>query len=151
MEVSAPGMATRFAGVSMVPGRITFAVMPASLFSSATVRISDTSAAFDALYAPTPAPGASAARLPMATMRPLLALRIRGITARKMWNELMRFMSNMRCKVASSVSATIVPPENPPTVWASRSIFPNREMTVSAAFFAASRLSSAAGSAVKLG
>jgi hypothetical protein len=36
----------------MVPGRITFAVIPASLFSSATVFISDTSAAFDALYAP---------------------------------------------------------------------------------------------------
>src|ERR1700722_711681 len=49
VEVSAPDMALRLAGVSIVPGRITFAVMPACLFSSATVRISDTSAALDAL------------------------------------------------------------------------------------------------------
>jgi len=44
VDVSAPGMSLRLAGVSMVPGRITLAVMPASLFSSATVRISETSA-----------------------------------------------------------------------------------------------------------
>ena len=35
---SAAGIALRFAGVSIVPGKIRFAVSPASLFSSATVR-----------------------------------------------------------------------------------------------------------------
>src|SRR5690242_12444863 len=48
-DVSAPGMALRLAGVSMVPGRMTLAVMPASLFSSATVFMSEENAAFDAL------------------------------------------------------------------------------------------------------
>ncbi len=42
----------------------------------------------------------------MAMMRPAFALRMCGSTARKMWNALFRFMSNMRWKVASSVSAT---------------------------------------------
>src|SRR6267154_703557 len=40
LEKSASGMNFRFAGVSIVPGRITFAVNPASLFSRATVRTS---------------------------------------------------------------------------------------------------------------
>src|ERR1700684_3909210 len=59
-DVSAPGMAWRLPGVSMVPGRIVLAVMPASLFSSATVSMSDENAALDALYAPMVAAGASA-------------------------------------------------------------------------------------------
>jgi hypothetical protein len=48
-DVSAPGISLRLARVSMVPGRMIFAVMPATLFSMATVRISKTNAAFDAL------------------------------------------------------------------------------------------------------
>src|SRR6266702_8859454 len=40
LEKSALGMDLRFTGVSIVPGKITFAVSPASLFSSATVRTS---------------------------------------------------------------------------------------------------------------
>src|SRR5438094_6278406 len=67
---SALGIDLRLAGVSIVPGRITFAVSPASLFSSATVLIRETMAAFEALYAPTPALGSSAARLPIAMIRP---------------------------------------------------------------------------------
>ena len=51
-------------------------------------------------------------------------------------------MSNMRWKVASSVSATAWPPEKPPTRWARTSILPKRETTVAAAFWAASRPSS---------
>ena len=39
LEKSAFGMAFRLAGVSMVPGKITFAVRPQSLFSSAAVLI----------------------------------------------------------------------------------------------------------------
>ena len=46
---SAPGIAARFTAVSMVPGKTRFAVIPNSLFSSAIVFTSETSAAFDAL------------------------------------------------------------------------------------------------------
>src|SRR6266403_2802516 len=69
-EKSALGMALRFAGVSIVPGRTTFAVSPAALFSSATVRIRLTNADLNVTYAPRPACGSTAARLPIATMRP---------------------------------------------------------------------------------
>src|SRR5271157_3438587 len=51
-EKSAFGMDLRFAGVSIVPGKITLAVSPASLFSRATVFIRETMAALEALYAP---------------------------------------------------------------------------------------------------
>src|SRR5213080_3842569 len=81
---SAAGMAVRFLGVSMVPGRITFAEIP--LFSSATVRIKDTKAAFDAEYAPIDATGSAAIRLPIARMTPEPCERICGITAPSMWN-----------------------------------------------------------------
>ena len=64
--------------------RIVFAVMPASLFSRAAVLISETIAALDALYAPTPGPGSSAARLPIATRRPSPVWRRAGMVARKM-------------------------------------------------------------------
>src|SRR5581483_2552191 len=83
VRVSACGMALRFAGVSMVPGRIAFAVIPRSLFSAATVRINETNAAFEALYAATIGPGLSAARLAIAMILPLPACRMCGITARK--------------------------------------------------------------------
>src|SRR5208282_943350 len=84
LETSAFGIVLRLAGVSMVPGKITFAVRPASLFSSAAVLIRDTIAAFEALYAPTPAPGSNAARLPIAINRPLAVCRSNGIDARRM-------------------------------------------------------------------
>src|SRR5438270_2201704 len=73
-ETSAPGMALRLAGGSIVPARMTLAVMPASLYSRATVRISDTSAALDALLARTVGPGISVSRLSLAMMRPALSL-----------------------------------------------------------------------------
>ena len=75
-------MAFLFAGVSIVPGRMTLARTSASLFSAATVLICDTMAAFDALYAPTPTPGSTAARLPMAMIRPFPAWRSAGSVAR---------------------------------------------------------------------
>src|ERR1051326_544850 len=83
-EKSDPGMAARFAVVSMVPGRITFAVTPASRFSAATVLARETIAAFEALYAPTPAPGSTAARLPIAMIRPRPLLLSAGMLARKL-------------------------------------------------------------------
>src|SRR5215467_11974543 len=82
-EKSDPGMAARLAVVSMVPGKTTFAVTPASRFSAATVLTRETIAAFDALYAPTPAPGSTAARLPIAIIRPRPLLLKAGIVARK--------------------------------------------------------------------
>src|SRR5262249_2059719 len=94
-EKSAFGMALRFAGVSMVPGKIVFAVKPASLFSKATVFISETIAAFDALYAPITAPGSTAARLPTAMMRPSPVARKAGIAARKTWKREFRLRSNI--------------------------------------------------------
>src|SRR5437667_693448 len=84
LEKSAFGIALRFVGVSIVPGKITLAVSPASLFSRATVLIRETMAALEALYAPTPAPGSSAARLPIAIMRPVPACRSAGIVTRRM-------------------------------------------------------------------
>src|SRR5208283_977857 len=83
-EKSAFGMDLRFVGVSIVPGKMTFVVNPAALFSNATVLIRETMAALEALYAPTPAPGSSAARLPIAIMRPLPVCRRAGIAARRM-------------------------------------------------------------------
>jgi len=47
-------------GVSIVPGNTAFAAMQRSLFSNAMVRIRETSAALDALYAPTSAAGSTA-------------------------------------------------------------------------------------------
>src|SRR5437763_1547803 len=61
----------RLPGVSMVPGKTLFAVTPRSLFSSATVRIDETSAAFDALYAPAIGAGSTPCRLATAMIRPL--------------------------------------------------------------------------------
>ena len=83
-EKSAFGIDLRFPGVSIVPGKITLAVSPASLFSSAAVLIRETIAALEALYAPTPTPGSSAARLPIAIMRPLPGCRRAEIDARRM-------------------------------------------------------------------
>jgi hypothetical protein len=48
-ERSAPGSERRLAGVSMVPGRITLAVIPSLRFSSAAVFTSEIRAAFEAL------------------------------------------------------------------------------------------------------
>src|SRR5574341_515326 len=73
-EKSAEGEAVRLAGVSMVPGRMTLAVIPSSFPSNATVRISDTSAAFEAQYADRYALGSTAERAPMVITRPCLTL-----------------------------------------------------------------------------
>jgi hypothetical protein len=60
----------RFAGVSIVPGSTVSAETLRSLFSSAMVRTNATSAAFEALYAPTMAPGSTACRLATTRIRP---------------------------------------------------------------------------------
>src|SRR5438128_12591268 len=83
LEKSAFGIALRFVGVSIVPGKITLAVSLASLFSRATVLIRETMAALEALYAPTPAPGSSAARLSIAIVRPLPASRRARLVTRR--------------------------------------------------------------------
>jgi hypothetical protein len=63
-------MALRFSGVSMAPGKTTFAVKPASLFSSATVRTNIARAALNVMYASSRGCGQNAVRLPTATIRP---------------------------------------------------------------------------------
>src|SRR6266581_9032306 len=80
---SAEGIALRFAGVYIVPGKIRFAVSPASLFSSATVRTRVASADLKVTYAPRPACGSTAVKLPIATMRPFPDFRSWGIAARR--------------------------------------------------------------------
>src|SRR5205814_2884350 len=82
-EKSARGMDFRFVGVSIVPGKTTFAVIPLSLFSSATVRTRVVSADLNVTYAPSPACGSTAARLPIAMARPFPDFRRCGIAARK--------------------------------------------------------------------
>src|SRR5229473_1683640 len=82
LDGSAAGIDLRFAGVSIVPGKIRFAVSPASLFSSATVRTSVASADLNVTYAPRPACGSTAVKLPIATMRPFPDFRRLGIAAR---------------------------------------------------------------------
>ena len=47
-DVSASGIAARFCGVSIVPGRMQLAVMPSALFSSDSASVMRSSAALDA-------------------------------------------------------------------------------------------------------
>src|SRR5256885_16480562 len=96
LEKSELGIALRLAGVSIVPGRIALARSPASLFSRAAVLISETIAALDALYAPTPGPGSSAARLPIATRRPSPLWRRAGMGARQVENPGVKVRSSDR-------------------------------------------------------
>ena len=53
---SAPGIACRFAGVSMMLGKIEFTRTPVPFASAASESIIATAAAFDAAYAAAPAP-----------------------------------------------------------------------------------------------
>src|SRR5437867_321531 len=79
LEKSAFGIALRFVGVSIVPGKITLAVTPASLYSRALVLRRDPMAAREALYAPALAPGARAARLQIEISRAAPGCRSAGI------------------------------------------------------------------------
>ena len=81
MEKSEFGMNLRFAGVSMVPGRTTLAVIPAAFVSNASVRTRDTNAAFDAEYAASVGWGSTAVRLPIATIAPFFFACMPGNTA----------------------------------------------------------------------
>ena len=81
---SAEGIDERFAGVSIVLGRIELMRTPCSSTSCATVCAIVTTAAFDAAYAAEPVlvHGRSTAREPMTTMLPCFASTIDGKSAR---------------------------------------------------------------------
>ena len=92
------------------PGRMTFAVMPSSLPSNAAVRMSDTRAALEAQYAESPAEGSTAERAPIAIMRPCLARRMVGSTARRMLNAARTLRFIILSQVPSSVASIGSPP-----------------------------------------
>src|SRR5262245_18712407 len=83
-EESAPGIALRFAGVSITLGRTALTRTPASSTSADTACARATIAAFDAAYAAAPAlvHGCSAAREPTTTMLPARRATMPGKTAR---------------------------------------------------------------------
>src|ERR1700756_1282817 len=72
-DVSASGIAARFAGVSMMLGSTALTVTFRSFSSSASASVSRATPAFDAAYAPMPTPAFKAANAPTFTMRALVS------------------------------------------------------------------------------
>src|SRR5579862_3802966 len=107
VEKSAPAIAFRFAGVSMVLGKTALTVMPESFTSAAAFFTKATRAAFDTAYAENPGDASTAALDPTATIRPRFAAIIEGREARMTLKAVLAFTPIIRSQTCSLVAAIV--------------------------------------------
>src|SRR5262245_47743972 len=100
VEKSAPGMAARLAGVSMVVGDTALTRRSVDASSRCSVSVNTTTPAFDALYAAIPAGRVNAACEATLMIEPRLRRIIPGSTARAMQTAVRTLMRYIRSQMS---------------------------------------------------
>jgi len=122
-------MASRFCGVSMVPGRMQLTLIPLAFSSAAMLSVRRITAAFEALYAAEFLRPCWPAGAAVWMILPLPCRSMTGTTARPRMNAVRALSASMKSNVSSGVSWSGSPARKPPTVFASTSIRLNCSIT----------------------